>query len=77
MIHKGVTVYSGVSIGDGSVIYPNSVVEEDIPDYAIVAGIPAQVIGYRFSVEKINLLLSIKWWDLDLSSLMINKKQIL
>lgn len=74
LIHKGVTVYSGVSIGDGSVIYPNSVVEEDIPDYAIVAGIPAQVIGYRFSVEKINLLLSIKWWDFYLSSLMINKK---
>ena len=34
-------------IGEGSVVGANSVVTEDVPDNAIVAGIPAKVIGYR------------------------------
>lgn len=41
----------------------NAVVTKDIPPYAIVVGIPAKIIGYRFSEEKIKYLLSIKWWN--------------
>ena len=54
----------GVNIGDGSVIAANSVVTRDVPPYAIVAGVPARVIKYRFSDEIIRYLLDWKWWDL-------------
>lgn len=41
----GVTVTSGVIVGKGNLICAHAVVTKDTPDYAIVAGIPAQVIG--------------------------------
>lgn len=43
----GVVVTSGVTIGEGAVIGASSVVTKDVPDYAIVVGNPAKVIGYR------------------------------
>lgn len=42
------TILSGVTIGQGAVIAAGSVVTKDIPPYAIVAGVPAKVIRYRF-----------------------------
>jgi acetyltransferase-like isoleucine patch superfamily enzyme len=46
-IGVGVRIIDGVHIGNGSVIGAGSVVIGDIPDYAIVAGVPAKVIGSR------------------------------
>jgi serine acetyltransferase len=40
-------ILAGVSIGDGAVVAAGAVVREDVPDYAIVAGIPASVKKYR------------------------------
>lgn len=57
-------IMGGVSIGDGAVIAAGSIVTKDVPPYAIVAGIPAKIIKYRFSQEIINILEKIKWWDL-------------
>lgn len=45
-ISFGATVLKGVTIGNGSIVAANSVVTKDVPDYAIVAGNPAQVIKY-------------------------------
>lgn len=42
-----VTVFRGVTIGDGAVIGANSVVTKDIPPYAIAWGAPAIVQKYR------------------------------
>ena len=56
-------VLSGVTIGDGAIIGAGSVVRHDIPPYAIVAGNPARVAGFRFSPEEIKALLELKWWD--------------
>lgn len=42
-----VVVSPGVTIGDGAVIGANSVVTKDIPEYAIAAGAPAEVISWR------------------------------
>lgn len=58
-------IMPGVTIGNGVIIGSSSVVTKDIPDYAIVAGVPARIIKYRFSKDIIARLLELKWWDLD------------
>jgi len=42
-----VTVLKGVTIGDGAVIGAGAVVTRHVPPFAIVAGVPARVIGVR------------------------------
>ncbi|MBE7639221.1 antibiotic acetyltransferase [Salegentibacter sp. BLCTC] len=56
-------ILSGSEIGDGAIVAANSVVNGKVPPYAIVGGTPARVIKYRFSEEKIKLLLESKWWS--------------
>lgn len=46
----------GIKIGNGAVIAAETVVTRDVPDYAIVAGIPAKIIGYRFDEESVDFL---------------------
>ncbi|MDD9350479.1 MAG: hypothetical protein PV363_16965, partial [Mumia sp.] len=41
------TILPGVRIGEGAVVAANAVVTRDVPDYAVVGGIPAKVIGQR------------------------------
>lgn len=47
----------------GGVVATQAVVTKDVPPYAIVGGIPARVIKYRFSEEVISELLQLQWWD--------------
>lgn len=42
-----VSIMPGVKIGNGVVIAAGSVVTKDIPDYAVVGGVPAKVIKFR------------------------------
>lgn len=64
-IGVNVTVLDGVSIGNGAVVGAGSVVTKDIPPYAIVVGVPAKIVKYRFDSEVIDKLLSIQWWNFD------------
>ena len=57
----------GVTIGDGAVIGANSLVNCDIPPYAIAVGSPAKIIKFRFEKEIIDALMQLQWWDLPLS----------
>jgi acetyltransferase-like isoleucine patch superfamily enzyme len=57
----------GVTIGNGTIIGANSFVNKDIPDFAIAAGSPARVIGYRFNEEIRNEILDAKWWEFDVT----------
>lgn len=44
-IGTNVTIVSGVTIGEGAMIGAGAVVNKDVPDYALVVGVPARVIG--------------------------------
>jgi hypothetical protein len=44
------------------------VVSHDVAPFAVVAGVPARVIRYRFSQDMINRLGRLRWWDYDLAS---------
>ena len=57
-------VMSGITLHTGCVIGAGAVVTHDVPPYAIVAGVPARIIRYRFSQEVIERLKGIKRWDL-------------
>lgn len=63
-IGKGVTVMSGVRINHGCVIGARAVVTKTCPPYAIVAGNPGRIIGYRFDSTIRDRLLESEWWDL-------------
>jgi len=63
LISYGVTVLSGVTIHNGAVVGARALVTEDVPPYAIVGGVPAKVLRYRFSKRQIERLLKVKWWD--------------
>lgn len=59
-----VLINGGVTIGNGAVIGAGAVVVKDVPSYAIVGGVPAKIIRYRFPEDVIAKLEELHWWDL-------------
>ncbi|MEI7766684.1 MAG: DapH/DapD/GlmU-related protein [Phycisphaerae bacterium] len=51
-IGYGAIIVSGVTLGRGVVVAAGAVVTKDVPAYSIVAGVPAKVVGMRFTPEE-------------------------
>jgi virginiamycin A acetyltransferase len=56
-------ILPSVTIGNGVTILAGAVVSKDVPDYAVVGGIPAEIVKYKHSQEIIDKLNKISWWD--------------
>jgi chloramphenicol O-acetyltransferase type B len=74
---QGVTLFSGVTVGDGAVLGAQAVVRNDVPPYAIMVGNPAQIAGYRHNPEQVMKLLAIKWWLWDMEKISLNMPLLL
>lgn len=68
-IGEGVFISRGVTIGDGAIIAARAVVTKNVPPYAIVGGVPAKVIRYRFPEDVIERLLQLRWWAYGLNAM--------
>lgn len=71
-IGNNVIIVDGVKIGDGAIIAAGAVVTKDVAAYAIVGGVPARFIRYRFTQPEIDQLLKIQWWDWSMDKIKAN-----
>lgn len=62
-IGEGAFLVGGIEIADGAVVLAHAVVTQNVPPYAIVGGVPAKIIQYRYDEDTIKFLLKIQWWN--------------
>lgn len=60
-----VIIMDGLKIGNGAIIAAGSVVTKDVPDFAIVGGVPAKILKYRFAPDVIVKVSKSEWWNWD------------
>lgn len=60
---RNVLITNGSNIGNGVIAGAGAVITKDVPDYAVVVGVPARIIRYRYEPDEIAALNRIAWWD--------------
>lgn len=64
-IGANVVIKRGVAVGPGACVGAGAVVTKDVPPYAIVAGVPAKILRFRFPEHIVKDLLDSQWWTLE------------
>lgn len=64
-IGQNSVILPGIHIGDGAIVAAQSVVTRHVEPYTVVGGNPARFIRDRFDVELKDLLLRLRWWELE------------
>lgn len=62
-IGNRVIIKGGVRIGHGAIVGMGAIVTKDVPPYAIVVGVPAKIVRFRFDETQIANLLTLEWWN--------------
>lgn len=62
-IGNRVEIKGGTTVSDGAVVLAGAVVTHDVPPYAVVGGVPAKILRYRYDDATIAWLLKVRWWD--------------
>ena len=60
---EDVSILGGITIGDRAIVAAGSIVTKNVPPYAIVGGVPAKIIRYRFDEITIKELRQDQWWN--------------
>jgi len=69
LISANAIILEGVTLHTGCVVAAGAVVTKDVPPYAIVGGVPAKVLSYRFCDEVIARLVQSQWWKEDIQKI--------
>ncbi|WP_295720294.1 CatB-related O-acetyltransferase [Mucilaginibacter sp.] len=75
-IGSGATIRRGITLGIGCVVGGNAFVNKDVPPFAVVGGVPAKILKYRFPQEKIDKILASSWWEKDVEQAKIIVKKL-
>lgn len=59
---RNVIITNSANIGNGVIAGAGAVITKDVPDYAVVVGVPARIIRFRYTSEEIDALNKIAWW---------------
>jgi phosphonate metabolism protein (transferase hexapeptide repeat family) len=62
-IGHGAIILPGMRIGHGAVIAAGAVVTKDVAPFAIVGGVPARFLKWRFAPEISTRIIALSWWD--------------
>ena len=62
-IGHGAILLPGITIGHGAVVAAGAVVTKNVAPYAIVAGVPARFLKWRFAPQMAERLMRLAWWD--------------
>ena len=64
-VGHGAVIIPGIRIGHGAVIAASAVVTRDVAPYAIVAGVPAKFLRWRFEDKISERIIALGWWHWD------------
>ena len=70
-IASGVTILSGVKLGNGCVVMSNSTVTKCFPEYSIIGGCPARLIGTRNVEDRFK-----SWWNFSFEEIKKNSQSL-
>lgn len=56
-------ILNGIKIGNGVTVAAGSVVTHDVPDYCVVAGVPAKIVKRKCTEQEAETMNKIAWWN--------------